>query len=119
MNSKLHAVTDGLGLPLLLFLTEGQASGYKGARHLLDRLPKARELLVDRGYDADWFRNGLKDKGIPPCIPSRKKWKHPADYDKTLYKQRHRIENMFGRIKTGDVSPHDMIDVSIRSYPLS
>ena len=84
---------------MLFFLTEGQASDYTGARHLLDRLPKARELLADRGYDADWFRNALKDRGISPCIPPRKKRKHPADYDKTLYKQRHRIENMFGRIK--------------------
>jgi hypothetical protein len=25
----------------------------KGARHLLERLPRARELLADRGYDAD------------------------------------------------------------------
>lgn len=99
MNSKLHAVTDGLGRPLLFFLTEGQASDYKGARHLLERLPKATELLADRGYDAYWFRNELIQKGISPCIPPRKKRKHPAEYDATLYKQRHRIENMFGRIK--------------------
>ncbi len=56
-------------------------------------------MLADRGYDADWFRNGLKDKGISPCIPSRKKRSNPADYDKILYRQRYRIENMFGRIK--------------------
>lgn len=77
-------MTDGLGRPLLLFLTAGNASDYQGARHLLDRLPKAKELLADRGYDADWFRNGLKEKGISPCIPPRKKRKQPADYDKTL-----------------------------------
>ncbi|PWE52063.1 IS5 family transposase [Metarhizobium album] len=99
LNSKLHAVTDGLGRPLLFFLTAGQVSDYKGARHLMERLPKAKELLADRGYDADWFRNGLIEKGISPCIPPRKKRKHPAEYDAVLYKQRHRIENMFGRIK--------------------
>ncbi len=87
MNSKLHAVTDGLGRPLLFFLTAGNTSDYQGARHLLDRLPQARDLLADRGYDADWFRSGLKEKGISPCIPPRKKRKQPADYDKTLYKQ--------------------------------
>ena len=85
--------------PLLFFLTAGQASDYQGGRHLLDRMPKAKELLADRGYDADWFRNGLKDKGISPCIPPRKKRRNPANYDKVLYKQRYRIENMFGRIK--------------------
>jgi len=84
---------------LLFFLTAGQVSDYKGARHLLERLPCAKELLADRGYDADWFRNALKDKGISACIPPRAKRKNPADYDKDLYRQRHRIENMFGRIK--------------------
>ena len=62
-------------------------------------LPKAKELLADRGYDADWFRKALLEKGIAPCIPSRKTRKIPVEYDKDLYKQRHKIENMFGRIK--------------------
>ena len=62
-------------------------------------LPKAKELLADRGYDADWFRKALLEKGITPCIPPRKIRKIPVVYDKELYKQRHKIENMFGRIK--------------------
>ena len=74
-------------------------SDYKGAAQLLDFLPKAKDLLADRGYDAGWFRNALLEKGITPCIPSRKTRKIPAQYDKNLYKQRHKIENMFGRIK--------------------
>lgn len=98
LNSKLHAVTDGLGRPLLFWLSAGQVSDCKGARHLLERLPKAKELLADRGYDADGFRDALKDKGISACIPPRKAEK-PAEYDDILYKQRYRIENMFGRIK--------------------
>ena len=28
-------------------------------------------LLADHSYDADWFRDALKDKGIKPCIPGR------------------------------------------------
>ncbi|WP_234886656.1 IS5 family transposase, partial [Sinorhizobium saheli] len=99
LNSKLHAVTDGFGRPLLLLLTEGQVSDFKGARALIERLPKAKELLADRGYDADWFRNGLKEKGISPCIPPKRNRRQPIEYDAVLYKQRHRIENMFGRIK--------------------
>ena len=74
-------------------------SDYKGAAQFLNALPKAKELLADRGYDADWFRNALLEKGITPCIPSRKTRKIPVTYDKELYKQRHKIENMFGRIK--------------------
>lgn len=80
-------------------LTEGQVSDYKGAALLMDALPDAEELLADRGYDADWFRDALLARGITPCIPPKKNRKTPAFYDKNLYKQRHKIEIMFGRIK--------------------
>lgn len=72
---------------------------YKGAVVLLASLPQARELLADRGYDADWFRAALSHKGITPCIPGRRSRKTPVAYDKELYKQRHKIEIMFGRLK--------------------
>ena len=74
-------------------------SDYKGAAVLLDSLPQSRELLADRGYDANWFRKALLNKGIPPCIPGRRSRKEAAPYDKELYKQRHKIEVMFGRLK--------------------
>ena len=36
--------------------SEGQMSDYKGAALMLPALPKAKQLLADKGYDADWFR---------------------------------------------------------------
>lgn len=74
-------------------------SDYKGAEILLDQLPRAKTLLADRGYDATWFRNSLKNKGIEPCIPSKRNRKTPVKYDKTLYKKRHKVENMFAKLK--------------------
>ena len=59
----------------------------------------ARELLADRGYDSDRFRDALGKRGIAPCIPPTRNRKVPLGYDKILYKQRHRIENSFGRLK--------------------
>ena len=82
-----------------MYLTAGQVSDYKGARKLLNDLPAAKYLLADRGYDADWFRDGLQALGITPCIPPRKNRKRPINYDKSLYKQRHKIENMFSKLK--------------------
>jgi transposase len=82
-----------------MLLSEGQMSDYKGAALLLPSLPMAKELLADRGYDADWFRDALKRKGIEPCIPPKRNRKVQTAYDKILYKQRHKIENMFGRLK--------------------
>jgi len=99
LNSKLHALCNSSGQPIALHLTEGQASDYKGAAALLNSLPQTDEFLADRGYDADWLRNALRDKGITPCIPGKRNRKEPVLYDKKLYKQRHKIEIMFGRLK--------------------
>ena len=76
-----------------------QLGRYIGARALLSSLPKVDWLLGDRGYDADWFREALQDQGIRACIPARKQRKTPVKYDKRRYKQRNRIEIMFGRLK--------------------
>lgn len=99
MNTKLHAVTDARGRPISFFMTAGQVSDYTGAEALLDSLPRADWLLGDRGYDADWFRDALAEKGITACIPGRKSRNKPVKYDKRRYKSRNRIEIMFGRLK--------------------
>ena len=99
MNTKLHAVTDANGRPISFFMTAGQVSDYIGAAALLDELPKAQWLLADRGYDADWFRDALQEKGITPCIPGRKNRNKAVKHDKRRYKRRNRIEIMFGRLK--------------------
>ena len=59
-----------------LLLSEGQRSDHRGAAALLPDLPPARETLGD------------KSQG-----------NNPATYCKTLYKQRHKIENMFAKLK--------------------
>ena len=88
MNIKLHAITDAIGLPITFFISAGQVSDYTGAAALLRELPEADWLIADRGYDADWFRDALKDKEIKPCIPDRKKRKTPVHYDKRRYKRK-------------------------------
>ena len=85
--------------PISFIMTAGQVGDYTGAAALLDGLPKADWLLGDRGYDADWFRDALEEKGITPCIPGRRPRSKSVKYDKRRYKSRNRIEIMFGRIK--------------------
>ena len=99
MNSKLHVVCDSKGRPIQMYLSAGQTSDFTGAAGLLSTLPAAKVLLADRGYDANWFRNALIDREIIPCIPSRKNRKVQIEHDAILYKKRHKIENMFGRLK--------------------
>jgi transposase len=50
-------------------------------------MPPAKILLVDKGYHADWFREVREDKGIS------------ASNDRSLKKQRQRIENLFALLK--------------------
>jgi IS5 family transposase len=53
-------------------------SDYKGAAPMLPALPKAKELLADKGYDADWFRAALAKRGIAVCIPSKSNRRSPS-----------------------------------------
>ena len=39
--------------PLILLLTEGQVSDYRGAATVLADLPDADLLIADKGYDSD------------------------------------------------------------------
>jgi len=48
LNSKLHAVCDDQGRPLIMLLSEGQMSDYKGAALMLDALPRAKAMPVTR-----------------------------------------------------------------------
>jgi transposase len=99
LNSKLHAVCDGEGRPIVMMLTEGQMSDHKGAVLLFDALPRAKELLGDKGYDSDWFRAALSARGITPCIPPKSNRKVQYHYDKAVYKKRQLVENLFAKIK--------------------
>ena len=92
-------VSDGRGRPLTFFLSPGQMSDARGALVLLAELPKAKRILGDKGYDADWLRDALKARGLRLCIPARRGRRHPASHNKRLSKKRHRIENAFARLK--------------------
>jgi len=82
-----------------MLLSEGQMSDYKGAALMIDALPSAKQLLGDKGYDAGWFRQSLAERGIVACIPSKSNRKKLIEHDRVLHRQRHKIENMFGRLK--------------------
>lgn len=82
-----------------MLLSEGQMSDHKGARLVLDALPESTTLIADRGYDSTPFRQALAAKGIEPCIPSSRSRKIPYPYDKMLYRQRHKVENLFAKLK--------------------
>ena len=59
--------------------------------------PKA--LLADKGYDGDRFRESLLIRGILPIIPPRSNRKVPEHPDYSRYRDRNRVERMFGKLK--------------------
>lgn len=82
-------------------LTAGQVSDHIGAKILYPMLPdrEGAILIADKGYDSGEYRAALQAKGIIPCIPPRKGRNAPALFCKITYKQRHKVENMFGKMK--------------------
>ena len=82
-----------------MLLSEGQMSDHKGAGLLLDALPRAAVLIGDKGYDSRRFRDALAERGTSACIPSSRSRKIPIPHDKALYRTRHKVENLFARLK--------------------
>ena len=56
-------------------------------------------VIADMSYDADDFRQTIKESGAEPVIPSRSNRKEQYSYDKHLYKERHLVECFIGKIK--------------------
>ena len=61
-------------------------------------MPNAKVLIGDKGYDSDEFRDALNARKIKACIPPRSNRTAPRSYSKSLYKQRHKVENMFAKL---------------------
>lgn len=81
-------------------MTIGEAADCKAYDALIglpERSPKA--LLADKGYDADAIRADLAERNIEAVIPGRSNRRVKIEHDRVLYKQRNRIERMFGQLK--------------------
>ena len=72
-NTKIHAIADAKGRLLSILLTGGEAHDCPPASRLIRR--------------------------TKAVVPNRSNRKQPFSFDKKAYKQRHRIENAFCRLK--------------------
>jgi transposase len=98
-NTKIHAIADAKGRLLSLLLTGGEAHDCPAAKRLIRRSKAAKKLLGDKAYDSAELRQWLEDRGTRPVIPNKSNRKRPFRFSRKFYKQRHRIENAFGRLK--------------------
>jgi transposase len=98
-TTKIHALSDTLGRPRVLLLSPGNVNDITMAADLVQRAGRLRRLLADKGYDANSLRQLLDRAGTAAVIPSTASRRVPIPYDRRAYRQRNRIERMFGRLK--------------------
>lgn len=91
-------MVDGLGNPLRVILTPGQASDYTQAEPLLAGWP-AHYVIADKGYDGHTLVDAREPSGATAVIPSRVCVNAPRETDFALYAERYRIECFFNRLK--------------------
>jgi transposase len=56
-------------------------------------------LLADRGYDADWIRTLVSERGAWANIPPRCNRSEPVCFSPYLYRARNLVERFFNKIK--------------------
>lgn len=113
----MHLLCDGRGVPLAVTVIGGHQLEVHNLPSLLKAvdLPshggrppcRPRQLVADRGYDAQALRQQLRRRGIRAMIPSRRlapgkrrRQRGPRPrFDARLYAQRNVIERLIGRLK--------------------
>ncbi len=61
--------------------------------------PEAKVLLADRGYDSDYIRETLEERGASAVIPTRRNRKVQIPVDGHIYALRNRIERCFNKLE--------------------
>lgn len=97
-STKLHAVVDALGYPILLKVTAGQTHDSVIAGELL-KDQQAEYVIADKAYDSDDLIALIESQGSIPVIPPRRNRKKQREYDRHIYKERHLVEIFFNKIK--------------------
>lgn len=99
LTTKIHALVDANGNPIMLKLTEGQAHDGKSAADMLDGLGAGQTLLADRAYDSDALRKSLAERGAWANVkPMPRRVNVPA-FSAYLYRFRNLVERFFNKLK--------------------
>jgi transposase len=98
-TTKIHAVANAFGRLIGFDLTPGQMGDVRSAEALINKLPKAAQVLADTAYDSDKFREFLIARGTTPVIKPNPTRKNIPPFDKIAYKGRNVIERAFSLLK--------------------
>lgn len=109
-STKLHLRAEGAGKPVTFVLTPGERHELSVAERLVAQgaikrtsrgRPKYRpkRLVGDKGYSSDKFRRFLRRRGIRYTIPRKRREHRGGSFDKSLYRQRNRVERLLNQLK--------------------
>ena len=99
LTTKIHALVDACGLPILLKLTEGQAHDGRSAEDMFDTVLAGNILLADRAYDSNALRARLAERGAWGNIRAMPNRLEPPVFSHRLYRQRNAVERFFNKLK--------------------
>ncbi len=99
LTTKIHALVDACGLPILLKLTEGQANDGRSAQDMLDTVGCGDVLLADATYDSNALHETLAARGARANVKPMPNRLKPPPFDRPLYRQRNLVERFFNKLK--------------------
>lgn len=99
LTTKIHALVDAAGLPILLKLTEGQAHDGRSAVDMFNTVQSGTILLADRAYDSNALRQSMADRGAWANIRAMPHRLDPPVFSAWVYKQRNAVERFFNKLK--------------------
>ena len=99
LTTKIHALVDACGLPILLKLTEGQAHDGRSAEDMLDSVEPGDVLLADAAYDSNALHERLAAHGARANVKPMPNRLKPPRFDKRLYRKRNLVERFFNKLK--------------------
>jgi transposase len=98
-TTKIHALIDGQGRPIVFLLSGGNVADITTAAPLLTATAASAWLIADKGYDADHLRAFLDSRGTTAVIPHKTNRKRLFPFDPERYKWRNVIERTYCRLK--------------------
>jgi transposase len=89
---------DALGNPLNFIITGGERADCTMAIELIKDLA-FESLIADKGYDTNAIIEAVESRSSAAIIPPKKNRRVQRVYDKEYYKERYKVECMFGFFK--------------------
>lgn len=99
LTTKIHALVDANGLPIMLKLSAGQAHDGKSAADMLGGLGPGQILLADRAYDSDALRSTMAAQGVWANIKPMPGRVRRLAFSTFLYRYRNLVERFFNKLK--------------------